>query len=638
MANTSDPKDAPEPTDTEVEASIVGKHREMYDERDGPASRRKTIFEFHKNRLIQARKRDQENLQRELEQTGKALDLVQRLQEDPTKAHLLPPPDITTEELHKWFDEMSKPQGRPDYGNPPDRELDQVVRLATDSYTAAKKEALASLEADESPKLSPSQSPRKPIASDDEIAHMAKIEKGFQRFELAAGEGGQAEASAAQPGSEPPEWEPAPPADDTTKAEDKNKGLGVSYSPKIPWLPIVDTPSQFAVGGDNPKSALRAGEPPADSGMHMPHKALHSGSLGGRAPEQPPKTIAQPQDASDPKVGAKTHDGLQSGHLLHRWDTDTLSAVPWDGSVRIREDASRIKNKTNKFIRFLEGPFFLGGIGVIVAILALAFWGALFILAAVLFMAAIIRADFFEHSPKGKTFYNGVACAGVALATFAFWYFVPNPFAKSPNEAVIKPAPFVPMPSPSLIVTPESQSYLIIKPQLLLNKNEWSFLIEHRGNEPLFNVQGVVRDLDRFQATTQRIQRGGFSERELAELTKGTETVVKAPEIDPGNKSYEALRTFYIKPFSPLHAHFSVYITYREGSTEYATEQTLRIESVGTDDAGAPKIQYATRIIDSKSRGVLIECKDPEFRSDGEWSAALQPCFPYFLAPPPATP
>ncbi len=119
-SNPPKPEKSYEPTDAEVVATIRGQHREMYFEKDAPASRSKTIFEFYRKRLIEAKKQEQEKLQSDLEWTGKVLDLVRRLQDDPTKAHLLPRADASPAELQKWYEEMSKPQGRPDYGNPPE--------------------------------------------------------------------------------------------------------------------------------------------------------------------------------------------------------------------------------------------------------------------------------------------------------------------------------------------------------------------------------------------------------------------------------------------------------------------------------------------------------------------------------------
>ena len=113
MGKTSDPKGPPEPTDAEVEATIVGQHREMYDDRLGPTSRKKTIFDFHKKRLIEARKRDQDKLERELERTGKALDWL-RLAREKNKDHPdilaeLPPDNAPTEQLLAWYNKSFEP-------------------------------------------------------------------------------------------------------------------------------------------------------------------------------------------------------------------------------------------------------------------------------------------------------------------------------------------------------------------------------------------------------------------------------------------------------------------------------------------------------------------------------------------------
>jgi hypothetical protein len=119
MADPSKPNSNPhgeeirEPTDAEVEATIVGQHREMYDDRLGPTSRRKTIFDFYKNRLIQANKEKQEKFQRELERTGEARDRLREAREknkdDPDMLAELPPDNAPTEQLLAWYDKSFEP-------------------------------------------------------------------------------------------------------------------------------------------------------------------------------------------------------------------------------------------------------------------------------------------------------------------------------------------------------------------------------------------------------------------------------------------------------------------------------------------------------------------------------------------------
>ena len=81
--------------------------RKEYEKAD--QDQKKSIWEANKRAYEAANKRKEERLRAEQEHTAKALDLLQRAKEDPTKTHLLPPSDATTADLRKWYDEMQKP-------------------------------------------------------------------------------------------------------------------------------------------------------------------------------------------------------------------------------------------------------------------------------------------------------------------------------------------------------------------------------------------------------------------------------------------------------------------------------------------------------------------------------------------------
>jgi hypothetical protein len=96
--------------------------------------RKAMLWEANRSAFEEAKERKRVRLLAEQVQTQRILDMLQRLREDPSKAHLLPPDDASMADLLKWHEEMSKPDrkglpfpteggGRPDYGNPPDSEL-----------------------------------------------------------------------------------------------------------------------------------------------------------------------------------------------------------------------------------------------------------------------------------------------------------------------------------------------------------------------------------------------------------------------------------------------------------------------------------------------------------------------------------
>ncbi|HUS09143.1 MAG TPA: hypothetical protein VMZ30_01665 [Pyrinomonadaceae bacterium] len=87
------------------------------------SERREMLWDANERAFNEAERRKQQRLLAEEELTAHALDMLQRIKEDPSKAHLLPPADASLADLHKWYEEMSKPQDRPDYGNPPESEM-----------------------------------------------------------------------------------------------------------------------------------------------------------------------------------------------------------------------------------------------------------------------------------------------------------------------------------------------------------------------------------------------------------------------------------------------------------------------------------------------------------------------------------
>jgi hypothetical protein len=88
--------------------------------------RREMLWGANERAFEDDRTRKQEKLLAEQELTIKALAMLQRVREDPSKSDLLP---AANADLLEWYKDMSKTQDRPDFGNPPDRELGlNVVR------------------------------------------------------------------------------------------------------------------------------------------------------------------------------------------------------------------------------------------------------------------------------------------------------------------------------------------------------------------------------------------------------------------------------------------------------------------------------------------------------------------------------
>lgn len=81
--------------------------REEYDKAD--ERRKAALWKANERNFEDAREREEQRLRQYQEKTEKTLDLLHRLKEDPNKTHLLPPDDASMGDLHKWHDEMSKP-------------------------------------------------------------------------------------------------------------------------------------------------------------------------------------------------------------------------------------------------------------------------------------------------------------------------------------------------------------------------------------------------------------------------------------------------------------------------------------------------------------------------------------------------
>ena len=125
-AATSPPGSRPTPTENDRAKAELLKFmpqaiREAYDK--ARPEQKLALWEANRQAFENAERRKAQRLLREQKRTGELLEMLQRVREDPSKAHLQPPADASMEELNQWYEKMSKPQRIPDYGNPPDSEL-----------------------------------------------------------------------------------------------------------------------------------------------------------------------------------------------------------------------------------------------------------------------------------------------------------------------------------------------------------------------------------------------------------------------------------------------------------------------------------------------------------------------------------
>jgi hypothetical protein len=121
---------AQEERDRKLRAFMSDQVRAAYDAADFEQSQiiwaaNERAFEEAEVRKEQKRLRDQERME-------KIFDMLQRLKEDPTKAHLLPPANASIQDLDEWYDEMSRPVRNIPFAEPSEEYLRQQ-RIA-DAY------------------------------------------------------------------------------------------------------------------------------------------------------------------------------------------------------------------------------------------------------------------------------------------------------------------------------------------------------------------------------------------------------------------------------------------------------------------------------------------------------------------------
>ncbi len=152
----------------------------------------------------------------------------------------------------------------------------------------------------------------------------------------------------------------------------------------------------------------------------------------------------------------------------------------------------------------------------------------------------------------------------------------------------------------------QTPSFVFIKPGLWLSNKTWTFQIEKKGSDPVYNIEIIFTDKDRQRAAVAS-----------GEMSEPIDTVIRHPEVD---SNLGAAKYWLWTPLQPEHEHFTAFISYRGGHLE----QNLRIEKIGKNWA------YATRVAEVETKRILIECRDPAFPPDQEWDAGLPKCFPDF--------
>lgn len=101
------PRTVKEKRDAELLKFMPKQLRAEYDKAD--EKRKAALWKANERNFEDAREREEQRLRQYQDKTEKTLDMLHRIKEDSTKAHLLPPDDASMDELHKWHDKMSQP-------------------------------------------------------------------------------------------------------------------------------------------------------------------------------------------------------------------------------------------------------------------------------------------------------------------------------------------------------------------------------------------------------------------------------------------------------------------------------------------------------------------------------------------------
>jgi hypothetical protein len=123
-----------EPTEDEITQLMFADDLQTYHSRDTPAAVKNELREFYRAQHKKGQEQERDKRRREQEKTETALDALRELREkfgdDPDKAHLFPPAEISTADLHKWYDEISRPVRNIPFPNPSFEQLrrDRILR------------------------------------------------------------------------------------------------------------------------------------------------------------------------------------------------------------------------------------------------------------------------------------------------------------------------------------------------------------------------------------------------------------------------------------------------------------------------------------------------------------------------------
>jgi hypothetical protein len=160
----------------------------------------------------------------------------------------------------------------------------------------------------------------------------------------------------------------------------------------------------------------------------------------------------------------------------------------------------------------------------------------------------------------------------------------------------------------------EVLDFPFVIPGVWVNSNTWDFIVNHRGSSPSYNVEILFLDRVKLEQVTKG--KTALTSEEIESYQK----IIRYDEIDPKGRGSIFARQFLWTPPNPDHEHYSINITWRDGTIF----EDLRIERLGD------KWFWAMQLTDRETNKVLVNCNDKGFPNG---NPQVKACFPEMTLP-----
>lgn len=202
----------------------------------------------------------------------------------------------------------------------------------------------------------------------------------------------------------------------------------------------------------------------------------------------------------------------------------------------------------------------------------------------------------FKSTRLGPWWRRGsTATTSVIAACGLLWLYAALPAS---TQDVPLPPSGTPLPA-APPTTPPQPSFAFVTPGVVLKQqggDRWLMVVNHRGSEPVFNVDIELTDVPRQEAAKRANDANGVA---------ASSAVIHFPEIDQDGRGKVFAPQFPWKPFDWRHQHYVFNIATRGGqfSEDVYVERSER---------GWPS---AMRVVDAENNRVVLTCRDADLPS-----------------------